>query len=111
LAGHQSLFRGNTFDLLSSNSALTSISANPSRFCPVVGGLEPDSGHTSVRPNFESMRESEDWHFSSFDAIEPSIVTAKKVHLEVVFSRWYADETRYLTIPALWIATRHGNHW
>ena len=34
-----------------------------------------------------------------------------KVHFDLVFSRWHPDGTRYLTIPALWIMTRSGDHW
>lgn len=73
--------------------------------------VAPDAEHASVLPNFDRMREREGWHFSSLDSITPSIVTPNKVHLEVVFSRWHPDGTRYLTIPALWIATRAGDHW
>jgi hypothetical protein len=85
----------------------------PHIFMFTKGGVAvaPDSAHGSVRPDFERMRQNQNWHFSSFDSLETSIVTADKVYLEVVFSRWHPDGTRYLTIPALWIATRDGDHW
>jgi len=70
-----------------------------------------DAGHSSVRPDFNRMRSSQNWHVSTFDSLEASIVSENKVHLEVVFSRWHPDGTRYLTIPALWIVTRVGDHW
>ena len=73
--------------------------------------IAKDSSHRSVRPNFDRMRSSQNWHVSTFDSLEASIVTENKVHLDVVFSRWHPDGTRYLTIPALWIVTRVGDHW
>ncbi len=70
-----------------------------------------DASHRSVRPNFDRMRERENWHVSTFDSLETSIVSANKVHLELVFSRWHPDGTRYWTVPALWVATRVDGHW
>lgn len=65
-----------------------------------------DARSPSVRPNFEGMLENQGWHMSSIDSLEASFVSADKVHLDLVFSRWHPDGTRYLTIPALWILTR-----
>ncbi|MCH8333535.1 hypothetical protein IIC65_06335 [Candidatus Sumerlaeota bacterium] len=85
----------------------------PHLFMTMGGGftVAEDASHGSVRPNFERMRERENWHVSTFDSIEASIVTPNKVHLEITFSRWHPDGTRYWTIPALWVATRVGDHW
>ena len=63
------------------------------------------------RPNFDRMRADEDWHMSTIDALEASIVTRNKVHFELTFTRWHPDGTRYWTVPALWIVTRAGDHW
>ena len=63
------------------------------------------------RPNFDQMRATERWHVSTIDAIEPSVVTPDKVHMELTFSRWRLDGTRYWTAPATWIVTRAGDHW
>ena len=70
-----------------------------------------DSTKGSVRPDFGRMRESQRWHMSTIDSLEASYVSSNKVHMELVFSRWHPDGTRYLTIPALWIVTRDGDHW
>ena len=63
------------------------------------------------RSNFEQMRQRENWHVSTIDALEASIVTRNKVHFELTFSRWHPDGTRYRTVPALWIVTKAGDHW
>ena len=73
--------------------------------------VAPDVSSVSVRPNFERMREAQGWHMSSIDSLEASHVSSDKVHFDLVFSRWHPDGTRYLTIPALWILTRSGDHW
>lgn len=80
----------------------------------IAGGgvrVAEDSTNGSVRPDFNRMRESQGWHMSTIDSLEASYVASNKVHMELVFSRWHPDGTRYLTIPALWILTRDGNHW
>jgi ketosteroid isomerase-like protein len=77
------------------------------------GGVRaaPDAASPSVRPNFERMREAQGWHRSSIESLEASHVSENKVHFDLVFSRWHPDGSRYLTIPALWILTRAGDHW
>ncbi|MFP6582475.1 MAG: hypothetical protein VCD00_07935 [Candidatus Hydrogenedentota bacterium] len=76
----------------------------------MMGGRVSESSDTAA-PNFERMRESQNWHVSTLDSLEASIVTPNKVHFEVVFSRWHPDGTRYWTVPALWIVTKNGDHW
>ena len=80
--------------------------------------MTPDGGFAVARspgdgprPDFERMRADEDWHMSTIDALEASIVTRNKVHFELTFTRWHPDGTRYLTVPALWIVTRAGDDW
>ena len=63
------------------------------------------------RPNFDQMRQRENWHMSTIDALEASIVTRNKVHMELTFTRWHPNGPRYWTVPALWIVTRAGDHW
>ncbi len=63
------------------------------------------------RPNFAQMRRVENWHMSTIDSLEASIVTRNKVHFELIFTRWHPNGTRYWTVPALWIVTRAGDHW
>ena len=77
----------------------------------VGGNVIEAKNAVEAKPNFEQMRESENWRFSTFDSLEPSIVTANKVHWEVVFSRWHPDGTRYWTVPALWVTTKVDGHW
>ena len=73
--------------------------------------VAPDASSASVRPSFERMREAQGWHMSSIDSLEARHVSNDKVHFDLVFSRWHPDGTRYLTVPALWILTRSGEHW
>ena len=63
------------------------------------------------RPNFDQMRQGENWHMSTIDALDASIVTRNNVHMELTFTRWHPNGTRYWTVPALWIVTRAGDHW
>ena len=63
------------------------------------------------RPDFDGMRQREDWHMSTIDALEASIVTRNKVHFELTFTRWHPNGTRYWTVLALWIVTRVEDHW
>jgi len=75
------------------------------------GGIAVAQAAGDARPDFERMRTTQNWHFSTLDSFEPSIVRENKVHWEVVFSRWHPDGTRYWTVPALWITTKIDNHW
>ena len=77
----------------------------------VSGNVAESKSPDDSKPDFDRMRESEDWGFSTFDSLEPSIITANKVHLEVVFSRWHPNGTRYRTVPALWVITKVDGHW
>ncbi len=77
----------------------------------VGGNIAEAESPDDAKPNFDQMRESENWGFSTFDSLEPSVVTANKVHWEVVFSRWHPDGTRYWTVPALWVTTKIDGQW
>lgn len=70
-----------------------------------------DADSSSARPNFDRMRDSEDWGFSTFDSMEASIVTEQKVHWEVTFGRWHPDGTRYMAVPAVWVTTKVDGQW
>ena len=85
---------------------------HPHLFMTPGGGFAvAESPGDGPRPDFDRMRADEDWHMSTIDALEPSIVTRNKVHFELTFTRWHPDGTRYLTVPALWIVTRAGDDW
>ena len=85
----------------------------PHVFMTLGGGfaLAEDSSSRSVRPDFQRMRANQKWHTSTIDSLEASSVAASKVHMELVFSRWHPDGTRYWTVPALWLVTRVGDRW
>ena len=85
---------------------------HPHLFMTPGGGFSvAESPGDGPRPDFDRMRRDEDWHVSTIDALEPSIVTRNKVHFELTFSRWHPDGTRYWTVPATWIVTRSAGHW
>ena len=65
------------------------------------------AAHDSV----QRMRANQKWHTSTIDSLQASSVAASKVHMELVFSRWHPDGTRYWTVPALWVVTRVGDRW
>lgn len=85
---------------------------HPHVFMTAAGGFAVAEGLSDgPRPNFDQMREGENWHVSTIDVLEASIVTRNKVHFELTFTRWHPDGTRYWTVPAVWIVTRAGAHW
>ena len=53
----------------------------------------------------------EGWRHSGLDSIQFIQSSADKVHAVVVFSRYKADGTRYVTYPTLWIVTRVAGRW
>jgi hypothetical protein len=85
---------------------------HPHLFMTATGGFSvAESAGDGPRPNFVQMRQGENWLMSTIDDLEASIVTRDKVHVELTFTRWHPDGTRYWTVPALWIVTRAGDHW
>jgi len=54
---------------------------------------------------------AERWHHSALDAVEFVQSSADKVHARVVFSRYRADGTRYVTYEALWVVTKLQGKW
>jgi ketosteroid isomerase-like protein len=76
--------------------------------------------NTRVRPvatasEFESptqtLIETEGWHHSEFDYIEPVQVWENKIHFKLAYSRFKADGTKYMTHEALWIVTKVEGRW
>ena len=85
---------------------------HPHLFMTAGGGFSvAQDADDGPRPNFDQMRQRENWHMSTIDALEASVVTRDKVHFELTFTRWHPDGTRYWTVPALWIVTRAEDHW
>ncbi len=58
-----------------------------------------------------TLIEQEGWHHTELDEVEPFQVWEGKAHFKVVYSRFKADGTKYLTHEALWIVTRDNGHW
>lgn len=85
---------------------------HPHLFLTANGGFAiAENAADGPRPDFDQMRGTENWHVSTIDAIDASVVTPNKVHFELRFTRWHPDGTRYWTVPALWIVTRAGDQW
>jgi hypothetical protein len=51
------------------------------------------------------------WHHSGLDSVTFAQSDAEKVHALVVFSRYKADGTKYVSYPTLWIVTKINGHW
>ena len=64
---------------------------------PGGGFLLSEDASEGPHPNFEQMRQRENWHMGTIDALEASIVTRDKAHVELTFTRWHQDGTRYWT--------------
>jgi len=54
---------------------------------------------------------AEGWHHSGLESLEFIQSSADKVHARVVFGRYHADGTRYVTYETLWIVTRVQGRW
>jgi hypothetical protein len=59
----------------------------------------------------KTLIETEGWHHSAFDYIEPVQVWENKVHFKLAYSRYKADGTKYATHEAFWILTKVGGRW
>jgi hypothetical protein len=95
----------------SSDADGTAVYLNYPHLFLVQGNVAEAKSPDDAKPNFDQMQESQNWAFSTFDWLEPSVITANKVHWEVVFSRWHPDGMRYWTVPALWVTTKVDGHW
>ncbi len=85
---------------------------HPHLFMTPRGFTVAETADDGPHPDFDRMRQRENWHMTTIDALEASIVTRDKVHFELpTFTRWHPDGMPYLTVPALWIVTRAGDHW
>lgn len=63
------------------------------------------------RAPFEILSEREGWHHSTLDSCEPVHAGADKVHFDVRFRRYHADDTCYASYQTLWIVTSEDGHW
>ena len=55
--------------------------------------------------------ETEGWHRSEIDFLEPVQAWPEKVHFKLAYSRFKADGTKYVTHEALWIVTKVDGKW
>ena len=51
------------------------------------------------------------WHHSGLDSVTFVQSDSAKAHALVVFSRYKADGTKYVSYPTLWIVTKVNGHW
>ncbi len=67
---------------------------------------------SEFRPPTKALIEREGWHHTVLDLAEPVQVWDTKAHFKVVYSRFKADGTKYITHEALWIVTANDEgHW
>lgn len=74
------------------------------------------AGTTTIIPSAEQWKGDptpleQHWHHSKLDSVEFIQSSADKVHATVVFSRYKADGTRYVTYETLWIVTKVNGRW
>lgn len=53
----------------------------------------------------------DDYHHTELESLTFVQSNAMKVHALVVFSRYKADGTKYISYPTLWIITKVDGHW
>ena len=56
-------------------------------------------------------RAGADWHHSAWDFRNVIAAGAAKVHLDVQFTRYRADNSAIGSFRSLWIVTRSGGRW
>lgn len=69
--------------------------------------LLPEDAHT----DFESLRTTQGWVRSSIQEIETLSVAPNAVIFRLTFQRHDKTGKAYWTTPAIWIVTRHDDHW
>ena len=75
------------------------------------------SGTVTIIPEAEwtgdptPLDPGERWHHTELDSVEFFQSSADKAHARVVFSRYHADGTRYVTYEALWVVTKVRGQW
>jgi hypothetical protein len=52
-----------------------------------------------------------DWHHSAWDFRKVIASTANKVHLDVQFTRYRADDSPIASYRSIWVVTRIGGRW
>lgn len=73
--------------------------------------VAPDASAPSARMDFRRLQQTEGWHMSSLDRLEPIVISENVAHYAILFSRYRANGLRYRTVPALWTLTRRGKSW
>lgn len=66
---------------------------------------------SKFRPPTEALIRDEGWHHTELDVAEPLQIWDTKVHFKIVYSRFKADGSKYVSHEALWIVTSNKGHW
>ena len=59
----------------------------------------------------KQISEQEGWAYSRIDWMETVQAWDDKAHIKLAYSRFKADDTKYITHEALWIVTKVKDHW
>lgn len=76
-----------------------------------AGGVNIWRDASEAGTNFDGLTRSEGWARSSLDSVTLRQHDPIKMHFEVVFSRYRADGTKYVTYQSLWIVTQKDGRW
>lgn len=93
------------------NEALRKVNNYPHTFLLGNGRTIIDLEPAEFAIDFERLRESEGWGYSTLDSATAGLGSEDKVHYDIVFSRYHEDGTLYRTVPAHWIVTNKDGHW
>lgn len=76
------------------------------------GRVRIDGSSETFQPRyFERIRETEQWHHSTYDAIEPVWVFDNKVHFKVQWSRYNTNGERYANGEVLFVVPKVDETW
>jgi hypothetical protein len=81
-------------------------SASPPVWRPPANLGRPDSYFADVL-----ARAGDGWHHSAWTRCEPVAASADKVHLDVAFTRYRADNTELGSFGPLWVISLLGGRW
>jgi hypothetical protein len=60
---------------------------------------------------FDLLAQTEGWHHSRWDHQQVIHARPDKVHLDVAFTRFNADDEALGTYPSIWVMTLDQDHW
>lgn len=70
-----------------------------------------DRSSPLLNPNFQQLRQTENWSHSVPEDIQVIHATPVRVVFELTFERFDTNGQKYRTVPALWVLSQIDGKW